>query len=179
MEYKKLAFVGEVGAGKSTLIKTLSAISPIDTDVESLLDIGKKYTTVGIDYGRINLTNDTALGLYGVPGQERFSFVWDIVNQSLWGIVFVIKLSESPDYAYFDKVLEYFRPDVSGVGCVVAITHGEKCNKAMLKTTKEEITEYLKKHNTHAPIFRIDGRKKKSALILLQALNAIESSNAG
>ena len=67
MNYRKLAIVGEVGAGKTKMIATLSEINPIETEAESSVDIGKKYTTVGIDYGRISLSEDTALGLYGLP----------------------------------------------------------------------------------------------------------------
>ena len=90
MEYNKLAIVGEVGSGKTKIINTLSEISPVKTEAESSIDIGKKYTTVGIDYGRITLSEDTALGLYGVPGQERYSFLWEFVNTNLWGLLIPI-----------------------------------------------------------------------------------------
>ena len=77
MDYQKLAIIGEVGAGKTQLVKTLSEISPLETEAKSSIDIGKEYTTVGIDYGRITLADDMALGIYGVPGQERYSFLWE------------------------------------------------------------------------------------------------------
>ena len=67
-----MAVVGDVGAGKTQLIRSLSEIDPLSTEAQSSIDIGKEFTTVGIDYGRINLDEDTALGLYGVPGQQRF-----------------------------------------------------------------------------------------------------------
>lgn len=173
MEYRKLAIVGEVGAGKSSLVQTLSDISPVNTDVKSSVDIGKSMTTVGIDYGRISLTDDTALGLYGVPGQERFSFVWETVNKSLWGMIFVIKYDESPDYEYFDNILGFFKPAESGIACVVAITHGESCPAEGLKRMKGEIADYLGRHQISAPVFRVDGRDRKSAITVLHALNAM------
>ena len=63
--YNKLAIVGEVGAGKTQLINTISEISPFATEARSSVDIGKEFTTVGIDYGRLSLDADIALGLFG------------------------------------------------------------------------------------------------------------------
>ena len=88
--YKKLAIVGEVGAGKTQLIKVISEISPFATEAKSSVDIGKEYTTVGIDYGRLTLDEDVALGLYGLPGQKRFSMLWEMVRQGLWGLLVLV-----------------------------------------------------------------------------------------
>ena len=74
MNYQKLAIIGEVGAGKTQMVKTLSEISPFETEVKSSIDIGKEYTTVGIDYGRITLSDDMALGIYGVQVKSVFLF---------------------------------------------------------------------------------------------------------
>lgn len=113
MNYQKLAIIGEVGAGKTQLVRTLSEINPVETEAKSSIDIGKEYTTVGIDYGRITLSDDMALGIYGVPGQERFSFLWEFVNQSLWGLLILIRYGETPDYANIDKLLDFFRQNKS------------------------------------------------------------------
>ncbi len=63
MDYRKLAIIGEVGAGKTQFVRTLSEISTIKTEAVSTMDIGKDLTTVGIDYGRIMIDQQTALGL--------------------------------------------------------------------------------------------------------------------
>ncbi len=176
MDYRKLAIVGEVGAGKSRLIKTLSEIDVVDTDVVSQIDIGKSHTTVGIDYGRIHLDEGTALGLYGVPGQERYSFLWDVVNESLWGLVFAVKYGDEPAYDELKKVIEFFEPTKRDVTCVVAITHAESTDAGRLSNMKTAINRLLADHGISAPILRVDSRERASAMTLLYALAAISDA---
>ena len=114
MEYHKLAFVGDVGSGKTTIIRTLSDISTVNTDRSSSVDIGKAMTTVGIDYGRIMLGDTMALGLYGVPGQTRFSAVWRHVAKSLWGLAFLVKYTDEPDVGSLEPVFDFFDPSREG-----------------------------------------------------------------
>jgi hypothetical protein len=38
----------------------------------------KDQTTVAMDYGVLALDGGVQLHLYGTPGQERFSFMWDM-----------------------------------------------------------------------------------------------------
>ena len=173
MEYRKLAIVGEVGAGKTQLVKTLSEISPLETEAESTIDIGKKYTTVGIDYGRIALSSDTALGLYGVPGQSRYSFLWNFVNSSLWGLLILLKYGETPDYDNLDELLTFFAPEEHRTTCVVAVTHCEDAGDGGMAALNSEIQALLEHHKIVAPIIQIDPREKNSAMSILHIFNAI------
>ncbi len=175
MNYKKVAIIGDVGSGKTQLIKTLSEISPIDTEAESSIDIGKELTTVGIDYGRISLDDNVALGLYGVPGQQRFSFLWDFVNQSLWGLVLLIKSSDVPNYENLNFLIEYFSPVKNKVPCIVGVTHCESSSDTQLETLEKEIEKVLEKHKILAPIVNIDARNYESSAAILYALNSIRN----
>ena len=142
MNYKKLAIVGELGAGKTQLVNTLSEINPVETEAQSSVNIGKKYTTVGIDYGRINVSDDTALGLYGVPGQARYSFVWELVNTSLWGLLILIRYGESPNYQNLEKLIEFFDPHKYGTSCAVGISHCEDADPDELHALSVEETPF-------------------------------------
>ena len=173
MSYLKLAIIGEVGAGKTKLVSTLSEISPFETEAESSIDIGKQYTTVGIDYGRIQLDDETALGLYGVPGQERYSFLWDFVNSSLWGLVILVKYGESPDIENLNKLLRFFSPRENGTACLVALTHAENALDDDLQDLTQDIQSILGTHGVVAPVFPIDTREKNSAETVLHTLNVI------
>ncbi|RBP51167.1 GTP-binding protein [Arenicella xantha] len=173
MSYKKLAIIGEVGSGKTQLVQTLSEINPLQTEVESSIDIGKQFTTVGIDYGRISLSDDAALGLYGVPGQERYSFLWDMVNESLWGLVLLVTLDESPDLDQLDRLLTFFDPANRNTSVVAAITHSENANAKELHALGVEMRSALQGHGVNAPVLHIDARDKNSAMMVLVALNAI------
>lgn len=177
MNYRKLAIVGEVGAGKTKMIATLSEINPIETEAESSVDIGKKYTTVGIDYGRISLSEDTALGLYGLPGQERFSFLWELVNTSLWGLLILVKYGDVPDYNNLEKLLTFFSPAKNNTTCVVALTHCDDAEGEGLSALGHEIRAMLSHHNIVGPVLHIDPRSRDSAVSVLHVLNALNQNN--
>ena len=175
MEYKKLAIVGEVGSGKTQLIATLSEISPIETEAESTIDIGKKYTTVGIDYGRITLADDTALGLYGVPGQDRYSFLWEFVNTNLWGLLVLFKYGQAPNYDDLDKLLTFFSPAENETTCVIGLTHCDGSEEGEVAALSLEIQAILKHHNIVAPVLTIDPRMRESGITVLHVFNAINN----
>lgn len=172
-EYKKLAFSGELGSGKTQMISTLSDIRPLETDVESSVDIGKKFTTVGIDYGRISLSEDVALGLYGVPGQKRYAFLWELVNKSLWGLVILIRYGESPNYENIIDLLHYFNPKKYKTPCIVGVTHAENASVEVLQALNVEVQAILQCRDVQAPVLKIDPRDKDSALSLLYAFNTM------
>ena len=175
MDYQKLAIVGEVGAGKTQIIQTLSEISPFGTEAKSTIDIGKEYTTVGIDYGRITLSEEMALGLYGVPGQERYSFLWEFVNQSLWGLLVLIKYGETPDYENLNKMLTFFDPEKSNTTCIIALTHCENADEIDLAALGQEVRAMLMHHDIVAPVINIDPRDTQSAKSLLVLFNALNN----
>lgn len=175
MKYQKLAIIGEVGAGKTQTVKTLSEINPFGTEARSTIDIGKEYTTVGIDYGRITLSDDMALGLYGVPGQERYSFLWEFVNHSLWGLLILIKYGENPDYDNLDKMLTFFAPEKSQTTCIIGVTHCEDSDEFGMSALNQEIRTILIHHDIVAPIVELDPRNRESATSLLVLFNALNS----
>lgn len=89
----KIVVAGGFGAGKSTLIGSVSEIRPLHSE-EALSEMGreagsrpargdnggaerKTSTTVAMDFGRITVHSGLSLYLFGTPGQERFWFLWE------------------------------------------------------------------------------------------------------
>ena len=77
----KILVAGHFGAGKTTLVHCLSQIAPVSTEeVMTSAAVGidrtdlpdKSSTTVAMDFGRLSLTDDLVLYLFGAPGQPRF-----------------------------------------------------------------------------------------------------------
>ncbi len=173
-DYKKLAVVGHLGSGKTQLVSTLSEISPFNTDVKSSVDIGKELTTVGIDYGRISLSEHDALGVYGVPGQERYSFVWESVKDGLWGVILLVRFEDNQDNMLdVDIWLNFFDIADKKIPCIVGISHAEDADPQQLSAIILKLNEVLAKASVKAPIIPVDNRDKEQAITLLNTLNTM------
>jgi len=75
MEILRIVVTGGVGAGKTSLIRTISEIEVVDTDKTATDEIAqlKEKTTVALDFGRLRIAPDQSLHLFGTPGQSRLS----------------------------------------------------------------------------------------------------------
>lgn len=175
--YKKLVVVGEVGAGKTQLIHTISEISPFETEAKSSVDIGKKYTTVGIDYGRLTLSPDAALGLYGLPGQERYSFLWDMVNEGLWGLLILMKFGSGFNEQSFSKIIEHFQPQTKGIPVVVGISHAEDADDDEIDEIQEILHICMQEHGLFAPTVTVDPRDLESSILILQLFDSLNNDD--
>ena len=122
----KILIAGGFGAGKTTLVSTISEVRPLLTEerlssVGAGLDdlrgvTGKTTTTVAMDFGRITISERLVLYLFGVPGQERFWFMWDELVYGALGAVVLADVRRLRDC--FPSV-NYF--ETRGVPFVVAI----------------------------------------------------------
>ena len=74
----KIVVTGPFSAGKTTFIKSISEISIVSTEraISDSTRRVKAETTVAMDFGRITISKDIVLYLFGTPGQERFDFMW-------------------------------------------------------------------------------------------------------
>lgn len=114
----KIVIGGGFGVGKTTLVGSISEVRPLNTEetlstasigVDSLAGVSnKRTTTVALDYGRLTLGNQVTLYLFGLPGQERFSFLWDQISYGALGAVVMADVRRLDDcfasVNYFEKM---------------------------------------------------------------------------
>ncbi|MEU6333839.1 ATP/GTP-binding protein [Streptomyces cellulosae] len=115
----KIVVVGGFGVGKTTLVRSVSEIRPLNTEeVMTQAGVGvdetegvsaKTTTTVAFDFGRISLNDRMVLYLFGAPGQERFWFLWDRLFSGTLGAVVLVDTRRMDDSWYAIDRLEHHR----------------------------------------------------------------------
>jgi signal recognition particle receptor subunit beta len=124
----KILIAGGFGAGKTTLVSSISEIRPLRTEEElSDRSVGvddvagverKTTTTVAMDFGRISFRSDLVLYLFGTPGQERFWFMWDELAYGALGAVVLADTRRLADcFAAVDYFEQHGTPFVVAVNC--------------------------------------------------------------
>ena len=102
----KIVISGPVGAGKTTLIRTLSQTPVVNTDELSTEVIGKTHTTVALDFGQIDLCYYMVHN-FCTPGQERFDFMWDELSRGALCLLLLVPCDRPEDFPHARKILEF------------------------------------------------------------------------
>lgn len=164
----KILFTGPVGAGKTTAIASLSDTPPVSTESVATDDAAgrKQTTTVAMDYGVMRLSVTDQLHLYGTPGQERFDFMWEILQQGALGLIVMVDNAGADPIDDLRRFASAYRPFVEATALAVGVTRTD------LRPTPsiEEYAEVLVGMGMQAPIFRIDARRRHEVALLVEAL---------
>jgi uncharacterized protein len=168
--------------GKTTMVGSVSEIKPLTTE-ETMTQAGigvddnygsetKTATTVAMDFGRISITDQLVLYLFGTPGQERFWFLWNgLFEGALGAVVLVDTRRLEVSFDVMDRLEE------RGVPFVVAVNtfpDGPRHPLDDLRTALD-LSEDI-------PIVECDARRRASSrdvlMTLLQFLHSLALEKA-
>lgn len=166
MQSVKVVVTGPFNAGKTTFIKAVSEIAVLSTErqVSDASNEGTGETTVAMDFGRITVSDDVVLYLFGTPGQERFSFMWETLSEGMLGFVLLV---DGDDEASFDEARSMisFFTGMSDAPYVVAANKVSPTDVSALRRLRTAIAL-----EDGVPLLSVDARDKDSVKAVLLGL---------
>jgi hypothetical protein len=164
----KMIVAGGFGVGKTTLVASVSEIPPLRTE-ELLTEIGrgvdslagveaKTTTTVALDFGRITISPELVLYLFGTPGQDRFWFMW---NELAAGALGAVVLADTRRLDNCFPAVDFF--ERRAIPFVIAVN----CFDGSQQYTLDEVRRAL---DVDVPVLLCDARRRDSSKEVLLTL---------
>ncbi|WP_327693754.1 MULTISPECIES: GTP-binding protein [unclassified Streptomyces] len=178
----KIVIVGGFGVGKTTMVGSVSEIRPLTTE-ETMTQAGigvddnygsdsKTATTVAMDFGRISITDQLVLYLFGTPGQERFWFLWNGLFEGALGAVVLIDTRRLE--VSFDVI---GRLEERGVPFVIAVNSFPDAPRYPIEDLRSALDLA-----PEIPIVECDARRRASSrdtlMTLMRFLHSLELTKA-
>lgn len=164
---QQVVFVGPFGVGKTTALRAVSDIPVVNTDVASLEACAnpelpdKTDTTTGFDYGEWRFVDGSRVSLIGIPGQERFKVMWDVMLPRSSAIVLWLYGNREGQMAECAKWLEALAERKAIARLAVAVTRVPDAEAERVLTPYRDM---IGCYHPLAPVITADPRSKSDVL---------------
>ncbi|WP_050764145.1 GTP-binding protein [Neptuniibacter caesariensis] len=168
----KVLFTGSVSSGKTTAVRSLSSIETIDTDASASDSVirRKEKTTIAMDYGVLELSENAKLHLYGTPGQERFKFMWQLMMSDLVhdaeALILLVDNTRKDPFKDIRFYVEEFRDFIIRRRLIIAVTHSD----IEPEPDHDFYMQELKRMGLFTSVIFIDARDPTSVLKVVKEL---------
>ena len=120
----------------------------------------KTTTTVAMDFGRISISDDLVVYLFGTPGQRRFWFMWD---ELAYGALGAVVMADTRRLADCFPSIDYF--ERNGMPFVVAVNCFDEARRYPSETMRSALNL-----TDDVPLLLCDARQRASSRDVLVAL---------
>jgi signal recognition particle receptor subunit beta len=160
----KVVVAGGLGAGKSTLVGSVSEITPLHTEeVYTRRDPrtgASRSSTVTMDFGWLTFDTDLVLYLFSAPGQDGLWQLWDEVALGALGAIVLVDTDRLADCF---AAIDYF--EQRGTPFLIAINPFFGRQRFDLGTVRAALAV-----RPHVPVVQCDIRDPRAGRELLVTL---------
>ena len=167
MHEYKIVVLGSMGAGKSTLVRSIAGGAVVDTDVLNTDgNSAKLSTTVAMDYADVDLPNGDRLRLYGTPGQKRFEFIWSILLEGAAGVLVLVDATSDSVAEDLACYLATLQDKAARVPTVIGLTKSDLASDAQVQQCAQCVAEFPRP----LPMVPFDARCERDGMLLMDVL---------
>ncbi|MEM9388087.1 MAG: ATP/GTP-binding protein [Pseudomonadota bacterium] len=164
----KIVIGGPMGAGKTALIRALSDVPVVATEAYNTRrdEADKATTTVAMDYGRMELEDGVVVSLFGTPGQDRFSYMWEILAKGALGVVVLVDANREDAEQALRRYVGIYEEQLKGGAMVVGLTKLDLASPNRF----DELATVIAEHYVTIPVIAADPRTREGSEQLMELL---------
>jgi len=158
---------GSSGAGKTTAVKTLSDSFVIENRLLS----DKNSSSVGLDCGKLKLSNNNDLLLYATYNQESSETVLNALQDEVIGVVLLIDNRRKDPLRDLETLLiKLSAENTQPINVVTGVTHFDSSRTPAISDYHSFILNQGLFPDQNPPIFSVDARNYRDMCFLIEAL---------